>query len=159
MSVPAQSLSHVQLFVTLRSVARQVPLSMGFSRQEYWIKDFHANHKRRSSAERVEGIQSAITESGLTKQGAPGSRLSCGFQSWVWHGYAANSSQQNRHITNLVGGGIFIFLPRSYYSSAREAAHRYWCDEGDGNMKWCILVPTKYFSMKFINFYLGIVYL
>ena len=79
MSVPAQSLSHVQLFVTLWSVARQVPLSMGFSRQEYWIKDFHANHKGRSSAERVEGIQSAITKSGLTRQGAPCNSLSYGF--------------------------------------------------------------------------------
>ena len=28
--------SHVQLFVTLWTVARQAPLSMGFSRQEYW---------------------------------------------------------------------------------------------------------------------------
>ena len=28
--------SRVQLFVTLRTVARQVPLSMEFSRQEYW---------------------------------------------------------------------------------------------------------------------------
>ena len=28
--------SHVQLFATLWSVTRQVPLSMGFSRQEYW---------------------------------------------------------------------------------------------------------------------------
>ena len=28
--------SHVQLFVTPWSVARQAPLSMGFSRQEYW---------------------------------------------------------------------------------------------------------------------------
>ena len=28
--------SHVQLFVNLWTVARQVPLSMGFSRQEYW---------------------------------------------------------------------------------------------------------------------------
>ena len=26
----------VQLFATLRTAARQVPLSMGFSRQEYW---------------------------------------------------------------------------------------------------------------------------
>ena len=31
-----QSLSHVQLFVTLWTVAHQAPLSMGFSRQEYW---------------------------------------------------------------------------------------------------------------------------
>ena len=30
-------LSHVQLFVTLWSVVCQAPLSMGFSRQEYWI--------------------------------------------------------------------------------------------------------------------------
>ena len=28
--------SHVQLFVTLWILARQPPLSMGFSRQEYW---------------------------------------------------------------------------------------------------------------------------
>ena len=29
-------LSHVQLFVTPWTVAYQAPLSMGFSRQEYW---------------------------------------------------------------------------------------------------------------------------
>ena len=29
--------SRVQLFVTLWTVAHQAPLSMGFSRQEYWI--------------------------------------------------------------------------------------------------------------------------
>ena len=28
--------SHIQLFVTLWAVAHQAPLSMGFSRQEYW---------------------------------------------------------------------------------------------------------------------------
>ena len=32
----AQSLSCVQLFATLWTVAHQAPLSMGFSRQEYW---------------------------------------------------------------------------------------------------------------------------
>ena len=32
----AKSLSHVQLFATPWSVALQAPLSMGFSRQEYW---------------------------------------------------------------------------------------------------------------------------
>ena len=32
----AQSLSRVQLFVTPWTVARQAPLSMGVSRQEYW---------------------------------------------------------------------------------------------------------------------------
>ena len=32
----AQSLSRVQLFVTWWTVAHQAPLSMGFSRQEYW---------------------------------------------------------------------------------------------------------------------------
>ena len=31
-----QLLSHVQLFATLWTIARQAPLSMGFSRQEYW---------------------------------------------------------------------------------------------------------------------------
>ena len=36
MCVHAQSLSHVRLFVTQWTVARQLPLSMGFSRQEYW---------------------------------------------------------------------------------------------------------------------------
>ena len=35
-SVCAQSLSHVQLFVTPWTVACQAPLSLGFSRQEYW---------------------------------------------------------------------------------------------------------------------------
>ena len=34
--VCAQSLSRVQLFTTLWTVAHQAPLSMGFSRQEYW---------------------------------------------------------------------------------------------------------------------------
>ena len=34
--VHAQSLSHVQLLVTPWTVARQAPLSMRFSRQEYW---------------------------------------------------------------------------------------------------------------------------
>ena len=28
--------SHLRLFATLRTVAHQAPLSMGFSRQEYW---------------------------------------------------------------------------------------------------------------------------
>ena len=32
-----QLLSHVQLFVTPQTAARQAPLSMGFSRKEYWI--------------------------------------------------------------------------------------------------------------------------
>ena len=31
-----KSLSHVQLFSTPWTIARQAPLSMGFSRQEYW---------------------------------------------------------------------------------------------------------------------------
>ena len=34
--VKVKSLSHVQLFVTPWTVAHQAPLSMGFSRQEYW---------------------------------------------------------------------------------------------------------------------------
>ena len=34
----AKSLSCVQLFVTLWTVARQAPLSMGFSRPEYWSR-------------------------------------------------------------------------------------------------------------------------
>ena len=33
-----KSLSHVQLFVTPWTIACQAPLSMGFSRQEYWSK-------------------------------------------------------------------------------------------------------------------------
>ena len=32
----AQSLSHVRLFPALWTVAFQAPLTMGFSRQEYW---------------------------------------------------------------------------------------------------------------------------
>ena len=34
--VHVQVLRCVQLYVTLWTVARQAPLSMGFSRQEYW---------------------------------------------------------------------------------------------------------------------------
>ena len=34
--VCAQSLSQVQLFATPWTVAQQAPLSIGFSRQEYW---------------------------------------------------------------------------------------------------------------------------
>ena len=34
--VKCQSLSRVQLFATPQSAAHQTPLSMGFSRQEYW---------------------------------------------------------------------------------------------------------------------------
>ena len=34
--VHAQSFSHVRLFATPWTVARQAPLSVGFSRQEYW---------------------------------------------------------------------------------------------------------------------------
>ena len=30
--------SHVQLFVTLWTVSRQAPLTMGLSRQEYWSR-------------------------------------------------------------------------------------------------------------------------
>ena len=30
------ALCHVQLFATLRAIAHQAPLSMGFSRQVYW---------------------------------------------------------------------------------------------------------------------------
>ena len=36
MKVKVKSLSRVRLFVTLWIVAHQAPLSMGFSRQEYW---------------------------------------------------------------------------------------------------------------------------
>ena len=36
LKVKVKSLSHVQLFVTPWTVAYHVPLSMGFSRQEYW---------------------------------------------------------------------------------------------------------------------------
>ena len=36
MKVKVKSLSHVQLFVTPWTVAHRAPLSMRFSRQEYW---------------------------------------------------------------------------------------------------------------------------
>ena len=36
MKVKVKLLSHVRLFVTPWTVAQQAPLSMGFSRQEYW---------------------------------------------------------------------------------------------------------------------------
>ena len=34
--MPANCFGYVQLFATPWTVARQAPLSMGFSRQEYW---------------------------------------------------------------------------------------------------------------------------
>ena len=34
----SESLSRVQLFSTPQTVAHQAPLSMGFSRQEYWSR-------------------------------------------------------------------------------------------------------------------------
>ena len=36
LAAAAKSLSHVQLFATPWTVALHTPLSMGFSRQEYW---------------------------------------------------------------------------------------------------------------------------
>ena len=36
MKVKVKSLSHVRLFATPWTVACQAPLSMGFSKQEYW---------------------------------------------------------------------------------------------------------------------------
>ena len=36
MKVKVKSLNHVQLFLTPWTVAYQAPMSMGFSRQEYW---------------------------------------------------------------------------------------------------------------------------
>ena len=36
MKVKVKSLSRVRRFVTLWTVAHQAPLSLGFSRQEYW---------------------------------------------------------------------------------------------------------------------------
>ena len=36
LKVKVKSLSRVQLFVTVWTVAHQAPQSMGFSRQEYW---------------------------------------------------------------------------------------------------------------------------
>ena len=38
MYVYVQLLSRVQLFVTLWTLAHEAPLSVGFSRQEYWSK-------------------------------------------------------------------------------------------------------------------------
>ena len=35
-SVPERFFSHVQLFATPQTIAHQAPLSMGFSRHEYW---------------------------------------------------------------------------------------------------------------------------
>ena len=36
LEVKVKPLSHIQLFATLWTVARQAPLSLRFSRQEYW---------------------------------------------------------------------------------------------------------------------------
>ena len=44
--VCVKSLSRVRLFATLWTVARQAPLSMGFSRQEYWSGLPFSHHYR-----------------------------------------------------------------------------------------------------------------
>ena len=45
--LPLPLLSRVRLFVTSWTVARQAPLSMGFSRQEYWSE---LDHHKQSTA-------------------------------------------------------------------------------------------------------------
>ena len=42
--VCAQSLSHIQVFATHWTAAHQAPMSMGFSRQEYWSVLGSAHH-------------------------------------------------------------------------------------------------------------------
>ena len=50
--VKVKSLSHVRLFATPWTVAYQAPLSMGFSKQEYWIDWIAISFSRRSSQPR-----------------------------------------------------------------------------------------------------------
>ena len=49
--VKVKALSHVQLFATPWTAAYQAPLSMGFSRQEYWSGIFTDDPNRREGAE------------------------------------------------------------------------------------------------------------
>ena len=83
----AKSLSRVWLFVTLWTVAHQVPLSMGFSRQEYW--------KERKKEREV--AQSCPTLCNPMDCSPPGSSIHGIFQArvlgWVAISFSRESSQ------------------------------------------------------------------
>ena len=54
MKVKVKSLSRVRLLVTPWTVAHQAPLSMGFSRQEYWIGLFFPSPGDLSNRDRTQ---------------------------------------------------------------------------------------------------------
>ena len=67
MKVKVKLLSPVRLFATPWTVAHQIPLSMGFSRQEYWsglpcpLQIYHPNTNQKKSEVTV--LSAVITES------------------------------------------------------------------------------------------------
>ena len=58
--VKVKSLSHVQLFATPWTAAYQAPLSMGFSRQEYWSGLLLPSPSKKHSVQNKEGDGSTL---------------------------------------------------------------------------------------------------
>ena len=76
----AQSLSRVRLFATPQTVAHQAPLSMGFSRQEYWSRlPFPPPGDLPSSGIKPTSLVSPALAGGVFTTGATGQMPSNGF--------------------------------------------------------------------------------
>ena len=71
--------SHVQLFVTLCTVAHQAPLSMGFPRQEYWSRlPFHSPGELPGPGIKPTSLRSLAVSGGLFTTSA--TRKACALQ-------------------------------------------------------------------------------
>ena len=79
----SQSLSHVQLFATPWTATRQVPLYMGFSRQEYW-SGLPCPSQRGSSQPRDQTQVSCIAGRFFTTWATPKKQL-CYFKNTMTH--------------------------------------------------------------------------
>ena len=66
-------LSHVPLFATLWTVARQAPLSMGFPRQEYWSRLPFPSPLTHHALAAAKSLQSRLTLCDPTDGSPPGS--------------------------------------------------------------------------------------
>ena len=81
--------SHVQVFVTLWTIACQAPLSMGFSRQEYWSElpcpppENHLDPGIKPISPALQGILDLLSHLGSAKGGINASKMLCTiFNEW-----------------------------------------------------------------------------
>ena len=106
-------LSYVQLFVTPGTVARQAPLSMGFSRQEYWSCHFLLQEE--------DGLPQILSGQNRVERSHPLSfargRSAGG---WVWHIFLFSSDSIGTDMYTLLIG-----LPQC--SAGKEST----CKAGD----------------------------